>query len=61
MLYNLYKEFSITPQEVVNNVDSVKGISNSYIDAIFSDLGLNIRNKEKARIDLAILLRNIFL
>lgn len=54
MLYNLYKEFSITPQEVVNNVDSVKGISNSYIDAIFSDLELNIRNKEKARIDLAI-------
>lgn len=54
MLYNMYKEFSFTPQEVVDKVDSAKAISNGYIDAIFANLGLSIRNKEKARLDLAI-------
>lgn len=54
MLYNMYKEFSFTPQEVVDKVESVKAISNGYIDTIFANLGLNIRNKEKARLDLAI-------
>lgn len=54
MLYNMYKEFSFTPQEVVEKVNSVKAISNGYIDAIFANLGLSIRNKEKARSDLAI-------
>lgn len=54
MLYNMYQEFSFTPQEVVEKVESVKTISNGYIDTIFCELGLNVRNKQKARLDLAI-------
>lgn len=54
ILYNMYQEFSFTPQEVVEKVDSIKAISNGYIDDIFKELGLNIRNKEKARLDLEI-------
>lgn len=54
MLYNMYKEFSFTPQEVVKKINSVDSISDGYIDDVFSNLGLNIRNKEKAKLDLEI-------
>lgn len=54
MMYNMYKEFSFTPPEVEEQVNSVSNISNEYIDNIFAALSLSVRNKGKAREDLAI-------
>lgn len=54
ILYNMYKEFSFTPHEVVNKINSVDAISRGYIDAIFSNLELSTRNKQKAKLDLEI-------
>lgn len=54
LLYRMYQEFSFTPEEVENKVDSVKEVSNAFIDTIFTELGLKAVNKETAIKDLAI-------
>lgn len=51
MLYNLYMEYSNTPNHVVKQIESVKPVFNGFVDKIFHDLNLDIRNKEKALLD----------
>ena len=48
MLYRIYDEYAFTPKDIVEKVDSVKGIVNRFVDNFFSKLQLNVRNKEKA-------------
>lgn len=55
MLYRLYQEYSFTPEDVDEKVEQMTGINRSYVDKIFEDLALDPRNKEKALLDLRIL------
>lgn len=55
MLYRLYQNFSFTPEDVEKQVVGMYGINKSYIDHIFSALGLDPRNKERALLDMHIL------
>lgn len=54
MLYNLYQEYSFTPSDVEEKVNMMEGINKAYVDKIFEELGLSIRNKEKALLDIKI-------
>lgn len=54
MLYNLYQEFSFTPEDVEKKVNSMAGLSKAYIDKLFLDLGLSVTNKPKALLDISI-------
>ncbi|MDD3278646.1 MAG: hypothetical protein PHG16_07145 [Lachnospiraceae bacterium] len=51
MLYNVYNQFSFTPEEVVEQVELEKDVVTDFVNRIFSDLQLNVRNKEKAILD----------
>lgn len=55
MLYNLYQEYSFTPQDVEEKVEQMVEINHNYVDKIFKELCLDIRNKERALLDLKIL------
>lgn len=55
MLYKLYQEYSFTPEDVDKKVENMAGINRSYVDKIFGDLGLDPRNKERALLDMRIL------
>jgi len=55
MLYHIYEQYSFTPEDVVEQVEQEKDITNSFVNQFFADLNLDIRNKEKAFIDAAIL------
>lgn len=55
MLYKLYQKYSFTPDDVEEKVKQTSGLNKAYIDKIFNDLVLDPRNKERALIDLSIL------
>ena len=55
MLYRLYQEYSFTPEDVDEKVEQMVGINRSYVDKIFGDLSLDPRNKERALLDMRIL------
>lgn len=55
MLYRIYSEYTFTPDDVVEKVNSQKKLINGFVKQLFSDLGLNIRNKGKALLDAEIL------
>lgn len=55
MLYGLYEEYTFTPEHVIEQVNSQKDITKQYIDMIFANLNLNVKNKEKAILDAQIL------
>lgn len=55
MLYRLYQEYSFTPKEVEEKVEQMIGINRSYVDKIFEDIGLDPRNKERALLDMRII------
>lgn len=55
MLYRLYQEYSFTPKDVDEKVEQMTKINRSYVDKIFEDLGLDPRNKERALLDMRIL------
>ena len=55
MLYRLYEKYSFTPVDVENKVKSQKSLTKAFVDKFFSDLHLDVRNKEKAIIDADIL------
>lgn len=55
MLYRLYKKYSFTPEDVRERVNLMLSISNTYIDKMFNELHLDIRNKERALLDVQIL------
>lgn len=51
MLYNLYKKYSFTPADVAEKVESQDSVIYEFVNLIFSNLNLNITNKEKAILD----------
>lgn len=55
MLYRLYEQYSFTPEYVVDKVESQRGLVKGFVNQIFANLKLNVRNKEKAIIDANIL------
>ncbi|MDE5781494.1 MAG: hypothetical protein K2I03_08460 [Lachnospiraceae bacterium] len=55
MLYRLYEQYSFTPEDVVDKVESQRGLVKGFVNQIFANLNLNVRNKEKAILDANIL------
>jgi hypothetical protein len=51
MLYRIYEKYSFTPADVVLKVQEEDSVINEFVNKIFSDQGLNIRNKPKAILD----------
>ena len=48
MLYRIYEKYSFTPADVEDKVKSQKDVIKGFVDQIFSNLQLDVRNKEKA-------------
>lgn len=55
MLYSLYKRYSFTPNDVVKQVESQNTVTTAFINDIFNNLSLDVRNKEAAILDAKIL------
>ena len=55
MLYKLYEQYSFTPADVEEKIDTQNGLIFSFVNQLFGDLSLDIRNKEKALVDTRIL------
>ena len=55
MLYSLYEKYSFTPKDVVEQVESQNVVTTSFVNAIFNNLNLDVRNKEAALMDSKIL------
>lgn len=55
MLYSLYDKYSFTPKDVVEQVESQNTVTTSFINEIFNNLNLDVRNKEAAILDAKIL------
>lgn len=55
MLYRIYEQYSFTPADVVEKVKSQKDLVKGFIDQIFTNLNLDVRNKVKAILDADIL------
>ena len=55
MLYKLYDKYSFTPDDVDKAVNAQRGLINEFVNQLFSNLGLDIRNKERALLDTKIL------
>lgn len=55
MLYKLYCKYSFTPAEVETIVNTQNNLIDNFVDQLFKNLSLNIRNKEKALSDAKIL------
>ena len=51
MLYNIYEKYSFTPEEVNKQVDSQTDIIKDFVNRIFSNLDLDVRNVQKALLD----------
>ncbi len=51
MLYNIYEKYSFTPEEVNKQVDSQTDIIKDFVNRIFSNLDLDVRNVPKALLD----------
>ena len=51
MLYRIYEKYSFTPIDVVDKVKSQKNIIKGFVDQIFANLNLDVRNKPKAILD----------
>ena len=51
MLYRIYKKYSFTPADVLEKVETQNDVVNGFVNHIFSDLHLDVRNKEKALLD----------
>ena len=56
MLYRLYEKYSFTPADVVKKVESENVLIKRFVDKVFVDLQLDLRNKEKALLDTKIFL-----
>ena len=51
MLYNLYKKYSFTPADVAEKVETQENVIHEFVNLIFTNLNLNVTNKEKAILD----------
>lgn len=56
MLYELYNQYSFTPKDVQDKIDSQRDLINEFVNHFFNCLNLDIRNKEKAILDAEIIL-----
>lgn len=54
--FGIYKEYSFTPEVIINKVNQERKLINDFIDGFFSDLGLDPLNKENAVKDAKILI-----
>jgi hypothetical protein len=54
-LFNIYHQFTFTPEDVVKKIETQKAGVRSFIDGVFSNLSLDSRNKIKAIQDAEIL------
>ena len=55
MLYKLYCDYSFTPASVVSAIDTQNDLIDTFINKLFKNLSLDIRNKQKALLDARIL------
>jgi len=55
MLYKLYCDYSFTPADVESTIDTQNNLIDTFVDQLFKNLCLDIRNKEKALLDARIL------
>ena len=51
MLYKIYEQYSFTPADVVEKVESQNDLVNGFVNQMFSNLNLDVRNKGKAMLD----------
>lgn len=51
MLFNLYRKFSFTPEDVESKVKTQEALINAFVAELFDNLNLDVRNKEKAIVD----------
>lgn len=51
MLYRIYEKYSFTPADVVRKVESQDYLINGFVNEMFGNLSLDIRNKERAILD----------
>lgn len=51
MLYRIYEKYSFTPEDVVKEVISQGNLLSGFVNQLFVNLQLDLRNKEKALID----------
>lgn len=51
MLFRIYEKYSFTPIDVMKKVESQKELINGFVNQVFSNLQLDIRNKGKAVLD----------
>ena len=55
MLYKLYDQYSFTPADVNDKIESQNTLIASFVEQLFKNLSLDVRNKEKALVDARIL------
>lgn len=55
MLYNMYRKFSFTPEDVARQVESQEELLKAFVSKLFSNLSLDSTNMEKALLDAKIL------
>ena len=55
MFYSIYEKYSFTPEEVKMQVASQDDVIKGFVSQIFSNLCLDVKNKEKALLDAKIL------
>lgn len=51
MLYRIYEKYSFTPADVVDKVELQEDIIKGFVDQMFANLSLDVRNKPKAILD----------
>ena len=51
MLYRLYDKYSFTPADVEKKINTQKELIDNFVNQLFVNLDLDIRNKEKALLD----------
>lgn len=56
MLYKLYQQYSFTPEDVANKVESQSELAEKFVSDFFGNLSLKDSNKEKAITDTKILI-----
>lgn len=50
-LYRIFQKYSFTPTDVEEKVQTQSDLVNSFVNQLFSNLGLDAKNKEKAVLD----------
>lgn len=54
--YKIYKQYTFTPEDVVKKVNSQKSLAMDFVNQLFTNLQLDVRNKKEALSDAKILI-----